>query len=319
MTATFPRIRIGISACLLGEPVRFNAGHKQSSLCTDVLAKHFDFVSLCPEMAIGLGTPRPAIRLQGDPRAPRAVVSRSTEIDVTDALREYGEQAAQQYDDICGFILMQKSPSCGVYRVKVYQENGYSVPGGGRGIFADALIKARPDLPVEEDGRLHDPVLRENFITRVYAYARWQTPVREGLTRRALYSFHASYKYQLLASSRVQYQALGQLLAKPTDEPLATLAQRYFSRFMQALSLPASRGSHCNVLQHIAGYLKRHLSADDKRELQQAILDYRVGDVPLVVPLTLLKHHFRNHPDSYIAQQAYLQPHPAQLGLRNAL
>lgn len=319
MTTPFAQIRIGISACLLGEPVRFNAGHKQSLLCTEVLAQHFDFVSLCPEMAIGLGAPRPAIRLQGDTQAPRAVVSRSNEIDVTDALHSYGQQVAEQYEDICGFILMQKSPSCGVYRVKVYQDNGYSAPGGGRGIFAAALMQARPDLPVEEDGRLNDPVLRENFITRVYAYARWQQLLKNGLTREALYRFHASYKYQLLASSRQHYQSLGQLLAKPSQEPLEALAKRYFSGFMQALSRPASRGSHCNVLQHIAGYLKRHLSNEDKRELQQAITEYRLGEVPLVVPLTLLKHHFRHYPDSYIAQQAYLQPHPAPLGLRNAL
>lgn len=319
MATSSERIKLGISACLLGEPVRFNAGHKQSQLCSEILARHFDFVALCPEVAIGLGTPREAIRLVGDPQAPRALGSRHPELDVTDALDAYGRQIAAELPDICGYILMQKSPSCGMERVKVYQHNGASVPGGGRGVFAAALMRARPDLPVEEDGRLNDPVLRENFITRVFAYAEWQRLLRQGLTRKALYSFHARYKYQLMATCRQQYQTLGRLLAEAGKAPLEAFAASYFSQLMSALQQPASRGSNSNVLQHIAGYLKRDLNAPDKQELQHLISQYRLGIVPLVVPLALIKHHFRHHPDSYIAQQAYLQPHPEDLGLRNAL
>lgn len=319
MATSSERIRLGISACLLGEPVRFNGGHKQSQLCSEILARHFDFVAVCPEVAIGLGTPREAIRLVGDPQAPRALGSRHPELDVTGALDAYGRHIAAELPDICGYILMQKSPSCGMERVKVYQHNGASVPGGGRGVFAAALMRAWPDLPVEEDGRLNDPVLRENFITRVFVYAGWQRLLREGLTRKALYSFHARYKYQLMATSRQHYQTLGRLLAEAAKEPLEEFAAGYFSQLMTALKQPASRGSNSNVLQHLAGYLKRNLAAPDKQELQHLISQYRLGIVPLVVPLALIKHHFRHHPDTYIAEQAYLQPHPEDLGLRNAL
>jgi uncharacterized protein YbgA (DUF1722 family)/uncharacterized protein YbbK (DUF523 family) len=312
-------LKIGISACLLGNPVRFNGGHKESRLCSETLSRYFQFVPVCPEVGIGLGTPREAIRLVGDPARPRAVGSIHRERDVSDALTAFGQRTAEQLDDICGYILMQKSPSCGMERVKVYQDNGNPVPGGGRGLFAAALMQARPDLPVEEDGRLNDPVLRENFITRVFAYAEWQRLQQAGLTRRALYTFHARYKYQLMATCRPQYQALGRLLAGSSQHPLEEFAPRYFSQLMDALKHTASRGSHSNVLQHLSGYLKRDLSRDDKLELQQVIDQYRLGIVPLVVPLTLLKHHFRRHPDDYIASQAYLQPHPEDLSLRNAL
>lgn len=319
MSATTDTIKIGISACLLGQPVRYNGGHKASQLCLDVLARHFEFVPLCPEQAIGLGVPREPIRLVGDPQSPRAVGTVTPELDVTDALSAYGRNASKQLHDISGYILMQKSPSCGMERVKVYQDNGHPVDGGGRGLFAAALMRARPDLPVEEDGRLNDPVLRENFITRIFAYAQWQRLLQAGMTRKALVSFHEHYKYQLMATSRVQYQLLGRAVARIADTPLDEFAPRYFSQLMAALKQPASRGSHCNVLQHISGYLKRSLSAAEKQELQQVIEQYRLGIVPLVVPMTLLKHHFRRHPHAYIERQAYLQPHPENLSLRNAL
>lgn len=318
MSTFIAPLKIGISACLLGQPVRFNGGHKESRLCSDVLARHFEFVPVCPEVGIGLGTPREAIRLVGDPANPRALGSVHREMDVSEALTGFGQRTAELLDDICGYILMQKSPSCGMERVKVYQDNGNPVPGGGRGLFAAALMQARPDLPVEEDGRLNDPVLRENFITRVFAYAEWQRLLRAGLSRHALYQFHARYKYQLMATNRAQYQALGRLLAE-NRAPLDEFAPRYFSQLMTALKHTASRGTHSNVLQHLSGYLKHALSRDDKQELQRLIDQYRQGIVPLVVPLTMLKHHLRCHPDDYLAGQAYLQPHPEDLSLRNAL
>ena len=312
-------IKVGISACLLGEPVRFNGGHKESRLCSETLARHFEFVPVCPEVAIGLGTPRQPIRLVGDPDHPRAVGSVHAELDVTDALTAYGQQVATELHDICGFVLMQKSPSCGMERVKVYQANGHPIEGGGSGLFAHALMQARPDLPIEEDGRLNDPVLRENFLTRIFAYAEWQRLVASGVTRKALVEFHSRYKYQLMATDPVQYKALGRLVATVGKQPLEAFAPSYFSQLMAALKKTASRGTHTNVLQHLSGYLKRDLGTQDKQELQRLIDQYREGVVPLVVPMTLLKHHFRRHPDRYVATQVYLQPHPEDLSLRNGI
>ncbi|WP_342245252.1 YbgA family protein [Pseudomonas sp. OTU5201] len=320
MPFDFPqRPKLGISACLLGNPVRFNGGHKESRLCSRSLAEHFDFVPLCPEVAIGLGIPREPIRLVGDAVAPRAVNSREPQRDHTEALAEFGEIMATQLDDISGYIFMQKSPSCGLERVKVYQANGHTSEGGGRGIFASAFCARRPDLPVEEDGRLNDPVLRENFLTRVYAYAQWQALRREGLSHKSIIAFHSRYKYQLMANDPVQYKVLGRLLGGIGAQPADEIGPRYFSALMVALRKCATRGTHSNVLQHLSGYLKPHLSRPEKAELQRLIEQYRSGVVPLVVPITLLKHHFNGHPDRYIAQQVYLQPHPEELSLRNAL
>ena len=312
-------IKVGISACLLGAPVRFNGGHKKSHLCKDVLSQYFTYAPVCPEQAIGLGTPREPIRLVGETNNPRAVGTVNAELDVTDALSAYGQRTAAELTDLCGFILMQKSPSCGMERVKVYQYSGHTAEHGGVGLFAAALMRAQPNLPVEEDGRLNDPVLRENFITRVFAYAEWRELLNSGLSRKKLYDFHARYKYQLMANSPADCSALGRLLANNQQLRLGILATQYFSLFMQALKKIANRGSHTNVLQHISGYIKRSLDAEDKRELQTLISQYRTGIVPLIVPLTLLKHHFKRHPDCYIAEQVYLQPHPENLSLRNAI
>ena len=204
-------------------------------------------------------------------------------------------------------------------RVKVYQYSGHTAEHGGVGLFAAALMLAQPNLPVEEDGRLNDPILRENFITRVFAYAQWQQLLSSGLTRKKLYDFHARYKYQLMANSPADCSALGRLLASNHQLRLGILATQYFSKFMSALKKIANRGSHTNVLQHISGYIKRSLAADERQELQTLISQYRSGIVPLIVPLTLLKHHFKRHPDRYIAGQVYLQPHPENLSLRNAI
>ena len=312
-------LKLGISACLLGAEVRFNGGHKQSHLCSRVLSEHFQFVPVCPEVGIGMGTPREPIRLVGELNAPRAIGTVDRDKDVTDDLRAYGERMASELNGICGYIFMQQSPSCGLERVKVYQANGMPTPGGGRGIYAQAFCARHPDLPVEEDGRLNDAVLRENFLTRVYAYARWQQLLHSGLTRQSILEFHSGYKYQLMATDPVQYKALGQMLGNLGQFDLQELAPRYFSQLMQALKKCATRRTHSNVLQHLCGYLKKALSGADKQEVSQLIHQYRNGIVPLVVPLTLLKHHFRHHPDAYIARQVYLQPHPENLSLRNAI
>lgn len=311
-------IRIGVSACLLGHPVRYDGRHKLSRLCTDRLGRHFQLTPICPEEAVGLGTPRPPINLVGDPAFPRAVGVEDAALDVTDALRTVGERAALK-KDICGFILMQKSPSCGMQGVRMMNGRGGPAEATGTGVFAAALMQACPDLPVEEEGRLADPVLLENFISRVYVYAHWQRLQREGLTRQRLLAFHQRYKYQLMATHREQYQHLGRAVAESASMALAAFAPGYFTTLMRALKQPATRGSHCNVLQHLAGYLKRDLNTLEKQALQQRITQYRIGDVPLSAPIALLKSHFSQYPDEYIAGQAYLQPHPVELGLYDSV
>ena len=311
--------KIAISACLLGAEVRFNGGHKESRLCSQALSEHFEFVPLCPEVAIGLSIPRQAIRLIGDPDQPQAVGSVDSGLNVTGPLHDYGVEMASVHSDICGYIFMQKSPSCGLERVKVYQDKGRPAELRGRGIYARAFCAAHPDLPVEEDGRLNDPVLRENFLTRVYAYSAWQALLKQGITRRSLTEFHASYKYLLMAHHPVQYKVLGNLLGSLGKRAPNEIAPQYFSELMKALKKCATRRTHSNVLQHLSGYLKQTISPADKQELQQLIGQYLHGIVPLVVPLTLLKHHFRQHPDAYISRQVYLQPHPENLSLRNAI
>jgi uncharacterized protein YbgA (DUF1722 family)/uncharacterized protein YbbK (DUF523 family) len=312
-TPALHKPKLGISACLLGAEVRFNGGHKESHLCTRALTEYFEFVPACPEVAIGMGIPREPIRLVGDAENPQALGSVNRELNVTQALADYGVQMAAELGDISGYIFMQKSPSCGLERVKVYRENGAPVDGGGRGIYAQAFCVRHPNLPVEEDGRLNDPVLRENFITRVFAYAAWHELLKAGLTRRSLTEFHSRYKYQLMANDPVQYKTLGNMgRSDPND-----IAAQYFSDLMAALKKCATRRTHTNVLQHLTGYLKQTISAADKQEIQQLITQYHQGIVPLIVPLTLLKHHFRQHPDPYVALQVYMQPQPAECDLNH--
>ncbi|WP_341707469.1 DUF523 and DUF1722 domain-containing protein [Halopseudomonas sp.] len=319
-TASTARIPVGISQCLIGDPVRFNAGHKHSRLCTDQLGSLFDLRPVCPEVAIGLGTPRKPIRLVGNPEAPRAVGTVDSSLDVTDALQQYADEVSARSQDLCGFIFMQKSPSCGMERVKVYEPNGHPAPATGQGVFAARLMQHNPLLPVEEEGRLHDPVLRENFVTRVIVYADWQELLREGISASRLLAFHARHKYLLMAHQAPSYRRMGQLLANPgRGDDLRQTAAAYFSELMSALRRPASRRGHSNVLQHVAGHFKRVLNSPEKAEMQQLISRYRSGVVPLVVPITLLQHHLLRHPDPYLQQQAYLQPHPPELSLRNAI
>jgi uncharacterized protein YbgA (DUF1722 family)/uncharacterized protein YbbK (DUF523 family) len=310
-----PTIRLGVSACLLGEKVRFDANHKLDTYIRDTLGQYFEFVPVCPEVAIGLGVPRPTIRLVGDPARPRAVGVLDPGRDVTEALENYGRRMAQELPPLAGYLLKSKSPSCGMERVKVSQDKG--VPKLGRGLYAAALMAGRPPLPVEEEGRLGDPVLRENFIERVFCYHRWQQLEAQGLTPARLVDFHARHKLVLMSHGAEYYHALGRLVAQAGSTPIAALAQEYIHGFMAALARPATRKRHTNVLQHLMGYLKKQLDSADKAELLEIIEAYRLGEVPLIVPVTLLNHHFRRHPDEYVAQQVYLAPHPRELMLRN--
>lgn len=312
------RIPIGVSSCLLGQSVRYDGGHKRNAYLVDVLGEYFEYVPYCPEVAIGLGTPRPPIRLTGDPASPRAVGIKNPQLDVSDALRAYAGSVVADAPRLCGYLLKRGSPSCGMERVKVYDANGMPA-GSASGLYAGVVMRLLPSLPVEEEGRLSDPVLRESFVTRVYVLDRWQRVSSGGMTPAKLVDFHTRHKYLLLSHSEVHYRQLGRLVADAGKREIEALSNEYFAGLMDGLKRRATRRRHSNVLQHIIGYLKRSIDAGDKAELAAVIDDYRNGTVPLIVPMKLIEHHFRRHPDEYIALQVYLNPHPAELGLRNYL
>jgi uncharacterized protein YbgA (DUF1722 family)/uncharacterized protein YbbK (DUF523 family) len=311
-----PAIRVGISACLLGNEVRFDGGHKRSRFITDVLSAHFEFVPFCPEVAIGMGIPRQPVRLVGDARNPEAVGVKTPELNVTQPLRDYGRKVASRIGDLCGFIFKKDSPSCGMARVRLYNNKGMA-ERIATGVFAKEIMAAHPLLPVEEEGRLNDADLRDSFITRVYVTARWRALVNAGMTKSALLEFHAGHKFLLLAHSTVVYRRLGRLLAGLDGPRLDDIAAAYITQLLQALRQPATRKRHANVLQHLLGYLKQDLDATQRADLAETIDTYRRGLYPLVVPIRLLQHHFGRHPHTYIARQIYLEPHPQDLMLRN--
>ncbi|MES2603713.1 MAG: DUF523 and DUF1722 domain-containing protein [Pseudomonadota bacterium] len=318
-TDTPAKIKVGVSACLLGQEVRYNGSHKHMALLTEQLSTYFEFVPTCPEVGAGMGIPRPPIRLVGDVAAPRAVEVSNPGLDHTDQLQAYADQRIPQLNELAGYVFIKNSPSCGLFRVKVYLDNGMPGPVPGRGIFAAALTKAMPLLPVEEDGRLQDPVLRENFITRVFAMHAWQQLCAKGLTAAGLIDLHSRYKYTLMAHAPQDYSKLGQLLADAGKHDPNELGPRYFALMMQLLQRKATRKTNTNVLMHLQGYLKKQLQANEKSSLASTIDSYRQGIVPLVVPVTLLKHYFHVFPDPYVNRQTFWQPYPAALGLRNSL
>ena len=311
--------KVGVSACLLGHQVRYDGGHKRNEFLIAELAKHVEYVPVCPETAIGLGIPRPTIRLVGDPENPRVLGVADPSLDLTRRLREYAESQIPSFDDLCGFVLKKDSPSCGMERVKVYAPNGQGAVRKGSGAFARVLMQRMPLLPVEEEGRLTDPVLRENFINRVYVYQRWQQLLALGLGPGGLIEFHTTHKYMIMAHSQAAYQRLGKLLSDLSGNDLQAIAEAYVQELITTLKRRVNRKRHVNVLQHIMGYLKRRIAGDDKAELAASIEAYRRGETPLVVPVTLLRHYFRNHQDKYMARQVYLAPYPESLGLRNSI
>ncbi len=315
------RPRLGISACLLGQPVRFDGGHKRAPWVAETLGQFFDFVPLCPEMAIGLGAPRQTLRLKAVADGVRAVGNRDG-VDVSEALTAFGRQTAARLlaapERVAGFIVKKESPSCGMARVRLYGDNGIQ-SREGVGLFTHELLTAHPWLPVEEEGRLQDPALRENFIERIYVCQRWWQLSVEGITAARLVAFHTEHKYMVMARGAIPYRQLGQLVATAGEGGIEALAQRYFEALMTALRPLASRGNHTNVLVHLMGYLKRQIVAREKHELLGLIDRYRLGGVPLVVPMTLLKHHLGRHPNAYLQQQHYFDPYPEALQLRNGI
>jgi uncharacterized protein YbgA (DUF1722 family)/uncharacterized protein YbbK (DUF523 family) len=309
------KIPIGISSCLLGQAVRYDGGHKRDAYINGTLSEYFDFHPFCPEVEIGLGTPRPTIHLVKVDGALRCVGIKDPEIDVTERLRLHAEQKKALHAELCGYILKNNSPSCGMERVKVYE--GIQSHKDGVGIYAQEMMRLNPLLPVEEEGRLGDAGLRENFIQRVYVLYRWKQMLETGLTPSDLTQFHARHK--LIIMSHDDYRDLGQLLASVTKANVADLAEQYILQLMITLKKVAKRKNHVNVLQHIQGYLKKDLAADDKAELCEVIERYRNGYIPLIVPITLLKHHFRKSPDPYIDDSYYMSPYPQELRLINQL
>lgn len=309
-------IKIGISSCLIGQKVRFDGGHKRSAFCDEELRRHLELVPYCPEVGIGLGTPRPTIRLEGDIIQPQAVIPKTGD-NVTQRLTDFATQRRQQFVQLSGYVLCAKSPSCGMERVRVYKPGGNENVKDGMGIFARRLHDMFPALPLEEDGRLNDPLLRENFVLRVYVYHAWQQ-LPKPLKSSDMQQFHAAQKFTLLAHNQPVYRKLGRELAEQ-KEITSVFATYYIETLMKALGSPATRKNHTNVLQHIQGFFRDNLESSERQELADLILEYNEGTVPLMVPLTMINHYLRKYPDDYLQQQSYLKPYPDDLKLRYGL
>jgi uncharacterized protein YbgA (DUF1722 family)/uncharacterized protein YbbK (DUF523 family) len=323
--SAFPRVRVGISACLLGQEVRYNGGHKRDPFLADGLGHHVEWVAVCPEVELGLGTPRPPIRLQRQGDEVRLVMP-STGEDYTAPMRAWAERRTAELAalDLDGYVLKKDSPSCGMERVKVHpvgEGQSSGVPSkDGRGLFAAALLARLPDLPVEEEGRLNDPRLRESFVARVFVHHRWRDGERAGWTRAALMRFHERHKFLLMAHGQAGLRRLGRLLgAAAKGAPVGDLAAAYREGLTALLQRPATRRGHTNVLHHLAGFVSDPLDGADRAELAAAIDSYRLGLVPLIVPLTLLRHHVRRQGVAYLQDQVYLEPHPPELSLLNEI
>ena len=311
------KIRLGISTCLLGENVRFDGGHKLDRYLTDTLGQFVEYVPVCPEMECGFGVPRESFRLVGDPENPRLVTTRTNQ-DHTERMAEWAKRRVGELEkeDLCGYIFKGGSPSSGMERVKVYDRNG--VPSKvGVGLFARIFMNHFTLLPVEEEGRLHDPRLRENFIERIFALKRWRDGLKEKQSLKALIAFHTRNKLLLLAHSPQHHRQMGKLVAAGKELPLRELYVRYQDIFLDALRLKTTNKKHTNVLMHMLGYFKEQLSAVEKQEMLDLVEQYRLESLPLVVPMTMMSHYVRKYDETYLKEQTYLQPHPAELHLRN--
>ncbi len=310
-------MKVGISTCLLGEPVRYDGGHKLDKYLRDTLGKYVEYVLLCPETESGLPVPREAMRLVGDIDHPSLLTIKSRK-DHTAGLENWGRQKLDELEnmDLCGFIFRSKSPSCGMERVKVYNDKGHPVPRG-RGIFAGMFMDRFPLIPVEEDGRMNDSRLRENFITRIFVFSRWRKLCSQDLTTGRLVDFHTSHKLLIMAHNVNAYRELGRLVAGASQYHPHELAQKYISWLMPALKLSSTTKKNVNVLQHVMGFFKKQLTSDEKQELLEVIQSYADSLVPLIVPITLLNHYVRKYNQPYLKGQVYLNPHPLELKLRN--
>ncbi len=311
------KIKIGISSCLLGEKVRYDAGHQLDRYVTDTLGHYFEWLPVCPEVEYGLPVPREPMRLVGNPDSPRLMTIR-TGIDHTDGMLKWAEKKLKELEEeeLCGFIFKSRSPSSGIGGVKVYTPSGMPSQRG-IGLFGRAFMNKFPVIPVIDDGRLHDPGLRENFIERVFVYKRWQVFIKKSGLIRDLVAFHTEHKLLILSHSPKHFSVLGRLVAKPKHYKPEDLNAEYVKLLMECLRLVATVKKNTNVLQHIAGYFKNKLSSDDRKELLEVIENYHKGYVPLIVPIVLVRHYVRKFNEPYLQRQYYLNPHPLELMLRN--
>ncbi len=311
------RIKIGISQCLLGENVRWNGGHSRSRFITDTLSRYVDFVPVCPEVEAGFPVPRETFRLVGDIESPRLITSKN-KVDHTAHMLQWAAQRVEmlEKEDLCGFIFKKDSPNSGLFRVKVYNEKGMPEKKGV-GLFARAFTERFPRIPVEEDGRLNDPLLRENFIEQIFTLKRWRESLEKKKSVGDLVDFHTRQKLLILSHSTTHYRAMGKLVAEGKSLPLDTLYDHYELQLIESLRLKPTVKKNANVLQHLLGYFKKELSADEKQEVLEIIDRYREEIVPLIVPITLINHYVRKYQQPYLLQQVYLNPHPLELKLRN--
>lgn len=311
------KIRLGVSMCLLGERVRYDGQHKRDTFIVDTLGRYVEFVAVCPEVECGLSVPREAMRLVGDPAKPR-LVTQKTGIDHTDRMMAWAASKLDglEKEDLCGFIFKSKSPSSGMERVKVYNGKG-SLSGRAPGMFAREFMARFPMLPVEDEGRLNDPLLRENFIERIFALKRYRDAVKDGASRRVMMEFHAAHKLLLMSHSPADVPVMGRLVSGRKGKISKTEQLEYEGMLLKVMKLEASVKKHVNVLQHMIGYFTGELSADERKELLQVIEDFRNQYVPLIVPLTLIQHYVRKYHVGYLADQLYLHPHPVEMKLRN--
>jgi uncharacterized protein YbgA (DUF1722 family)/uncharacterized protein YbbK (DUF523 family) len=309
-------IKIGISSCLLGNAVRWNAGHKLDRYLTDTLGRFIEYVPVCPEVEAGFGVPRESFRLVGDPEKPRLVTFKS-KTDHTDRMTHWAERRVVELakEDLCGFIFKSDSPSSGMIRVKVYNEKGMAEKRGV-GIFARTFMAHFPRIPVEDDGRLHDPEIRENFIQRIFTLKRWRNDAAASPNMGNLVDFHTRHKLLVLSHSQKHSRQMGKLVADGRKMPLKALYDQYERLLMEALALKTTVKKNIDVLQHAMGYFKKQLTTDEKQELLEVFDQYRRGFTPLVVPLTLINHYVRKYDPPYLKMQTYLNPHPAELKLR---
>jgi uncharacterized protein YbgA (DUF1722 family)/uncharacterized protein YbbK (DUF523 family) len=311
------KIRLGISACLLGENVRYDGGHKLDRFLTETLGQYVDYVPVCPEVECGLPVPRESMHLEGDTEAPRLVTSR-TKQDMTERMVQWAQRRVGELEkeSLMGFIFKSDSPSSGMERVRVYSEKGMPVKKGV-GVFARAFMDHFPLLPVEEEGRLHDPRLRESFIERIFAFKRWRDVLSQKGSRGALVDFHTRHKLLILSHSPKYYQEMGKRVAHSKDLPLRDLYQQYQALFLESLQLKTTPKKNANVLMHMMGYFKEQLSPGEKQELLEIIDLYRREVLPLIVPVTLMNHYVRKYDEPYLKEQVYMNPHPIELQLRN--
>jgi len=311
------KIKLGISTCLLGENVRFDGGHKLDRFLRDTLGQYVEYIPVCPEVECGLPVPRESMHLEGDPDSPRLVTSR-TKQDMTERMLTWARKRVVELEreSLMGFIFKSDSPSSGMERVRVYGEKGMPSKKGV-GMFARIFMEHFPLLPVEEEGRLHDPVLRENFIERLFALRRWREVLEQRGGRGALVNFHTQHKLLILSHDPKHYQSVGQLVAQGKSLPVIDLYLQYQSVFLEALKLKTTPKKNANVLQHMMGYFKEELTANEKQELLEVIDLYRKEYLPLIVPITLIKHYVRKYDQPYLKEQVYLNPHPIELQLRN--